>query len=44
MTIKNPQANALVERVQQVILNRLVTKDLANKFFNYINLWSETLS
>ena len=35
-TIKNPQANDLVERLQQVILNMLVTKDLDNKIFNHI--------
>ena len=29
--IKNPQANAPVEWVHQVILNMLVTKDLGNK-------------
>ena len=35
-TIKNPQANAPVERVHQVILNTLVTKDIDNKIFNHI--------
>ena len=43
-TIKNPQANALVERVHQVIYNILVTKDLDNKVFDYIDAWDETLS
>ena len=36
-TIKNPQANDLVERLQQVILNMLVTKDLDNNIFNHIH-------
>ena len=31
--IENPQANDLVERFYQVILNMLVTKDLDNKLF-----------
>ena len=42
--IKKPQANARVECVHQVILNILVTKDLANKLFDYIYPWGETLS
>ena len=44
MKIKKPQANALVEQVNQVILNRLVTKYLANKIFNYVDPWGETLA
>ena len=43
-SVKNPQANAPVERVHQVILNMLVTKDLDNKVFNYIDPWGETLA
>ena len=35
--VKNPQVNALVERVYQVILNMLVTKDIDNKVFEYID-------
>ena len=42
--VKNFQANAPVERVHQVILNMLVTKDLDNKVFEYIDPWGETLS
>ena len=42
-SVKNPQANALVERVHQVILKILVTKDLDNKLFDYIDPWGETL-
>ena len=44
MTAKKPQSNALVDRMHQVILNMLVTKDLANKIFKYIDPWVETLS
>ena len=44
MTNKNPQENAPVERVHQVILNIIVTKDLYNKVFNYIDIRGETLS
>ena len=43
-SVKNPQANAPVERVHQVILNILVTKDLDNKVFDYIYPWGETLA
>ena len=39
-----PQANAPVEQVHQVILNMLVTKDLDNKVFGYIDPWGETLA
>ena len=31
MSVNNPQANAIVERVHQVILNMLVIKDLDKK-------------
>ena len=41
--VKKPQANAPVEQVHQVIFNMLVTQDLDNKVFNYINPWGETL-
>ena len=41
---KKPQANAPVERVHQVILNMLVTKDPDNKVFDYMYPWDETLS
>ena len=43
-TIKNPQDNAPVERVNQVISNALVTKDIYNKVFDHIYPWSETLA
>ena len=42
-TIKNPQANAPVEWVHQVILNMIITKYLAHKVFNYIDQWGDTL-
>ena len=41
---KNQQANASVERVHQVILNMLATKDTANKVLDYKYPWGETLS
>ena len=43
-TIKNSQANAMVERMHQVILNIIVTNDLANRVFDYINKWGENLA
>ena len=43
-SVKNPQANAPVEQVHQVILNMLVTKDLDNKVFDYIYTWGEILA
>ena len=42
--IKSQQANALVERWDQVILDMLVTKYIANKVFEYIYPWGETLA
>ena len=42
--VKNPQANAPVERVHQVILNILVANDHYNKVFDYIDTWGKTLS
>ena len=44
MTIKNLQSNAPMGRVHQVILNMLVTRDLASKVFDYIDPWGETLA
>ena len=35
-TIKNPQDDASVEFVHQVVLNILVTKDFSNKVFDNI--------
>ena len=41
--VKNPQDNPLVERVQRLILNIIVTKDVDNKVFGYIDPWGKTL-
>ena len=41
--INNPQANSPVEQLHQVILNMLGTKDIDNKFFDYIDPWGETI-
>ena len=43
-TIKNPQADAPIDRVHQVILNMPVTKDIDNKCLDYIYTWGETLA
>ena len=43
-SVKNPQVNAPVEQLNQVILNMLVTKDLDNKVFDYTDPWGETLA
>ena len=32
-----------MERVHQVILNMIVTKDIDNKVFDHIDPWGETL-
>ena len=42
-TIKNPQANATVGQLHQVILKILVTKDLDNYIFDHIYPWGENL-
>ena len=41
--VNDPKANNPEERVHQVILNMLATKDLNNKIFEYIDSWGETL-
>ena len=33
-----------MERIHQVILNMLATKDIDNKVFNYIDPWGENLA
>ena len=38
-TTKKPQANTTVERLNQVILNILATKDLYNKIFDHKDRW-----
>jgi hypothetical protein len=42
--VDNPQANAPVEQVHQVIHNMICTKDLHNRVFDYIDPWGEILS
>jgi hypothetical protein len=44
ITMENPQANAPVERVHQVIQNMIRTKDLSNRVFDYIDPWGEIIS
>ena len=43
-TVKNPQANAPVERVHQVIRNMMVTKDLSERVLDHIDPWGPILS
>lgn len=43
-TVENPQANAPVERVHQVIQHMLATKDLENMEYDFIDPWGEILS
>ena len=43
-SINNPQYNASVEQIHQVISNMLVTKDLDTKAFDYIDPWCEILA
>ena len=44
ITAKNPQANAMVERVHQVVQNMLRVKDLSNHIFDYHDPWGEILA
>ena len=41
---KNPQANAILERIHQVIGSMLKTKDLANVKFDSFPLWSKVIA
>ena len=41
ITVKNPQANAMVERVHQVVVNMLRVKKLTNHIFDYLDPWGE---
>ena len=43
-TIKNPQYNTPVERLHQLILNMLITKDLDNRVLDHIDPWGEILA
>ena len=42
--VKNLQYHALVEQLHQLILKMIVTKDIDNKVFDYIDPWGETRS
>ena len=43
-SVKNPQANAPVERIHQVLGNMLRTKDLLNHVFDYVDPWTSILA
>lgn len=43
-TVKNPQSNAVVERVHQVVGNMIRTQELDNRVFDYINPWGPILT
>ena len=44
LIISNPKYNTNVEWVHQVISKILVTKDLDNKYFDYIDPWGDILA
>ena len=43
-SIKNPQANAILERIHQVVGSMLKTKDLVNVVFDVVDPWSDILA
>ena len=43
-SVNNPQTNDPVDPVHKVILNMLVTKDIDNRVFDYIDPWGKTLA
>ena len=43
-SIKNPQANAILERIHQVVGNMLKTKDLKNHIFDPLDKWGQILA
>ena len=43
-SVKNPQANAAVERIHQVVGNMMRTKELKTHIFDYVNPWGSILS
>jgi hypothetical protein len=43
-SIKNPQANAILERIHQVVGNMLKTMDLKNHVFNPLDPWGQILA
>ena len=42
--VNNPQDNATVERLHQIMYNIVVTKYIDNKLFDYIDPWGKTLA
>ena len=44
ISIKNPQANAIVERIHQVVGSMLKTNDLVNRIFDAIDPWGNILA
>ena len=44
ITVKNPQANAVLERIHQVVGDMLRSKDLENYDFNPTDPWSDILA
>ena len=43
-SIKNPQANAILERIHQVVGSMLKTKDLVNVVFDVVDPWSDIIA
>lgn len=43
-SIKNPQSNAILERIHQVVGSMLKTKDLVNIEFDELDMWSPILA
>ena len=43
-TLNDPEDSDLVEWVHKVIYNIIVTKDIDNKLFDYIDPWGKTLA
>ena len=43
-TVKNPQSNSPVERIQQVLKNMFLTKKLKEQILDYINPFGEILA
>ena len=44
ISVKNPQANAVLERIHQVVGDMLRSKDLENYDFQSENPWADILS
>ena len=43
-TIKNPQANAILEIIHQAVSSMLKTKDIYNITFDEVSLWGEIIA